>query len=202
MTKKYITNTGNIVDWDRIISDLDRYPGTVFGKDIIDYHYDHNKKILLESDKESLKYHYLKNPEGEINKAFVDDKESLEFFVWFPGKGYEKEIDTKIENLLGCKIATSWISKVNPGKCVAPHIDDEEIYDVQKLYEKQLLVRYHIHISKPSMGAAFFIEQDCYYYESQGSIFQWATADLLHCSMNAGIKPKFIYHAIGVLNSI
>ena len=76
----------------------------------------------------------------------------------------------------------------------------EEIYFANSKHPKEKLVRYHIHVSKPSMGAAFFIGDDAYHAEEQGSVFQWPAIDSIHCGMNAGIKPKFLYHVLGVID--
>jgi len=198
MAKKYITNTGDIVDWNKIISDLDNCVGSVYGYES-DYEYDTTKQRIESGGEQSLEYDYLRDPQGEIQKAFENNRENLEFTSYTRENAYGKELDKKIGKHLGCEIFLSWISKVDPGKCVAPHIDDEEIYFANSRHPKENLVRYHIHVSKPNMGAAFFIGEDCYYHEEQGSVFQWPAIDSLHCGMNAGTKPKFLYHAIGVI---
>jgi hypothetical protein len=197
MAKYYITNTKDFIDWDQIINDLGTYTGSTYG-----YHYDyenkHTHQKISESGEKSLPYHDLRDPNGEIYKAFENTKESLEFTAFYVKNGYEKELDEKVESLLNCKIFFSWISKVNPGKCVLPHIDDEEIYHACSVYDKAQLVRYHIHVSKPSIGAAFFIDEECYYFEPQGTVYQWPQIDGIHGGMNAGTKPKFLYHVIAV----
>ena len=198
MAKKYITNTGDIVDWDDIIVSLANARGDVRGFET-PYENETSKSRIAKEGEESLEYDYLRNPENEITRAFADNPESLEFTTYIRENSYGKELDKKISKLLGCEIFLSWISKVETGKCVAPHIDDEEIYFANSRHPKENLVRYHIHVSKPNMGAAFFIGEDCYYHEEQGSVFQWPAIDSLHCGMNAGTKPKFLYHAIGVI---
>ena len=199
MAKKYITNTGDIVDWDDVISSLDNARGDVRGF-ITPYENETSKSRIADKGQESLEYDYLRDPQSEINQAFSKNPESLEFTTYIRENSYGKQLDKNIGKLLGCKIFLSWISKVETGKCVAPHIDDEEIYFANSQHPKEKLVRYHIHVSKPNMGAAFFLEKDCYYNEQQGSVFQWPAIDSLHCGMNAGTKPKFLYHAIGVVN--
>jgi hypothetical protein len=196
MTKKYITNTGKLIDWDQVILDLEKRSGvTYIGDD--GYENEETYEMIEKNGEQLLEYANLRGEESEIYKAFENSKESLMFTAFISGKDYEKEIDEKIQNLLGCKIYLSWISKVNPGKCVAPHVDDEEVYSVRKRFKEEQIVRYHIHISKPNMGAALFVENDCYAYEKQGNVYQWESADNLHCGINAGIKPKYVLHLIG-----
>jgi|SRR6056300_109756 hypothetical protein len=200
MAKKYITNTENVVDWDEIISLLNKSEGSIYG-DLTksdDYFYPTTLE-RVDDTKNPLEYDYLRDPNHEINKVYGNNP-SAEFVTFTRENSYGKDLDQKIGDLLGCKIFLSWISKVEPGKCAAPHVDDEEIYFANSQHPKEKLARYHIHVSKPSMGAAFFIGEDCYYYEAQGSVFQWPAIDSLHCGMNASIKPKFLYHAIGVIN--
>ena len=199
MAKKYITNTGDLVDWNELITSLSNIEGRVYGY-VTEYEYESTLERIDEQGNNNLEYDYLRDPKGEINQAYAKTPDSLEFISYTRENGYEKDLDKKLGKLLGCEIFLSWISKVNPGKCVAPHIDDEEIYFANSRHPKEKLVRYHVHVSKPSMGAAFFIGNDCYHAEEQGSVYQWPAIDSIHCGMNAGTKPKFLYHALGVIN--
>lgn len=199
MAKKYITNTGDIVDWDEFIVSLENVEGRKYGY-VTEYEYESTLERIDEQGNNNLEYDYLRDPQGEINKAYAKTPDSLEFISYTRENGYSKDLDKRIGKLLGCKVFLSWVSKVNPGKCVAPHIDDEEIYFANSKHPKEKLVRYHIHVSKPSMGAAFFIGDDAYHAEEQGSVYQWPAIDSIHCGMNAGVKPKFLYHVLGVID--
>jgi len=191
MAKKYIGNTINLIDWDIVIENLSKIKGEFRG-----YETPYERETSLESTE--LEYDYLRSPDNEIEQTYSKIQDVIEFYTFTPGKDYETVIHNKLEELIKCQIFTSWISKVDPGKCVAPHIDDEEIYWAQSKFKREQLVRYHVHISKPYLGAAFMIDSDCYYMEEQGSVYEWEDIAEIHCSMNAGTRPKYILHVIGV----
>lgn len=198
MTKEYIGNCSKVIDWNSIITSLKTAP-SVFREFDNPYETPSVIEKIAKEGKESLEYDIYR--ENEIGRAFEKTPEVVQFYTFHCGEAYQKDLEKKFADWIGVKSFMSWISKVIPGKCAAPHIDDEEIYKAEICgISKNKLVRYHCHVSPPMLGAAFMLENgDCFHMEEQGSVYKWPKPDALHCGMNAGYKPKYTFHFIGVV---
>lgn len=197
MTKDYIGNCNDTIDWNSVIKSLDT------AKSIFrEYETPYETPIVIEKIQQEGKdwLAYEKYRHNEMVKAFESVPEAVQFYTYHCGEAYDTTLENDFSNWLGTKSFMTWISKVMPGKCAAPHIDDEEIYKAELLgIKKENLVRYHCHISEPILGDAFMLENgDCFHMEEQGAVFKWPKPDTVHCGMNAGCKPKFIFHFLGV----
>lgn len=83
-----------------------------------------------------------------------------------------------------------WVSETRPGKCVPWHWD---INPWEKEHARLgEVVRFLCFLSKPLPGHVFVTEQDAYYMEEQGSIYQYADAHSWHAGSNVGLEPKFL----------
>lgn len=113
-----------------------------------------------------------------------------------------KHFDIKYRNLFGEFVGATplacWISEIRPGRCTPWHWDinpDEEEHS--KLGE---LVRYFCFLSPPGVGHVFMTEEDCYYNEVQGSVYQYSNIRAWHAGTNVGLIPKYLLTFNGYKN--
>lgn len=103
-----------------------------------------------------------------------------------------EDIKDKV-NLNG--IHRAWISRINPGFYAPWHWDIDDNIDSYK--EKGEILRYSIFIGKPNLCHVFVNETSCYTMQTQGTCVKWSSYDEWHAGMNAGLKPKFMFHIVG-----
>lgn len=165
-----------MIDWNSIIADLDN------GTDITP---------------DPTKWN-LENPGyKDIYDHWVSSKFNMQSIKWtnyYPGS-FPKEIDDYFCETLSLKYLRSWVSKIDPGYYAPWH------WDVDDRLEEYLALgtprRYSVFISPPSVTSVFVVNNQCYANMPQGSIIKWNSYNDWHAGMNAGSKPKFLYHLLG-----
>jgi hypothetical protein len=102
------------------------------------------------------------------------------------GQGYVDQLSLQ----LNVTPIMCWISEIRPGKCTPWHWD---INPWEKEHEKLgELVRYFCFVSSPAPGHIFVTEDDAYYLEDQGSIYQYLHTHECHAGSNVGLGSKFL----------
>ena len=148
----------------------------------------------MELDESNIYYTEYQKQTNILKNAGYDDK-SVEYRHYTSGKHFDKEIENKIADYVGCKPIMCWISEIRPGKCTPWH------YDINPWEQEHMklgkLVRYISFISKPSPGHVFVTETDSYYNEQQGNIYQYQSIHEYHAGANIGLIPKFILTLTG-----
>jgi hypothetical protein len=132
----------------------------------------------------------------DVNKQAVSlknvgyDSSSVEYRHYQSGKHFDKNISEEFGKLVGATPLLCWISEIRPGKCTPWHWD----VNPWEHGHKQLgdLVRYFCFLSKPAPGHIFVTEQDAYYNEPQGTIYQYEDIHAWHAGSNVGLIPKFL----------
>ena len=114
----------------------------------------------------------------------------VEFRHYQSGNHFNKNVEIEFGNLVSATPLMCWISEVRPGKCVPWHWDINPWEEEHK--KLGTLVRYFCFISQPQPGHIFVTKEDCYYNESQGTIYQYADIHDWHAGSNVGLVPKFL----------
>lgn len=148
----------------------------------------------------------LENEEySKILKMWNDanfNKDSIKWINYYPSKHFPSTVDEEVCKYLRLDgIHRSWISRVDPGYYAPWHwdIDDNE----QEYLKKGEIKRYSIFMSGDnlllgsSLGHIFILGTDYLYQCPEGAIFKWNNYNEWHAGINAGLKPKFMYHILG-----
>lgn len=121
---------------------------------------------------------------------------SIKWTNYYPGINYTQDLVDDVANYLRLKgVHRSWISRIDPGYYAPWHwdVDDNETEYLSKGHIK----RYSIMLGKPTIGHVFILGDDHLYNAPEGSIFKWNDYKSWHAGINAGMKPKFMFHIIG-----
>jgi hypothetical protein len=118
------------------------------------------------------------------------DSTTVEYRHYQAGKHFDIKYQDLFGRLVSAEPLMCWISEIRPGKCTPWHWD---INPWEKEHEKLgSLVRYFCFLSKPAAGHVFLVEDECYYMEKQGSVYQYNDIHAWHAGANVGLMPKFL----------
>jgi len=174
---KFIGNTKNIFDWNKIIAELeDQLPSYVGPSHKREDNILGLDEILDIWDELPIKY---QSEGGELG-----------WDMFIPGENFSEKVIDDFAEFIGLKSYNGgWISRLNPGMIVPLHWDVQD--NEEELEEKQFK-RYHCHISPPEWGHVFFIEGKPFYNQEQGNVYEWSSRKLWHAGNNVGWKPKYL----------
>jgi len=118
------------------------------------------------------------------------NENTVEYRHYQSGIHFDKQIETVLSEVTGAEPLMCWISEIRPGKCTPWHWD---INPWEKEHEKLgELVRYFCFLSKPKVGHVFMTENECYYMEAQGNVYQYNHIHDWHAGTNVGLESKFL----------
>jgi len=120
---------------------------------------------------------------------------SIEFRHYYPKQHFNESYISQFESFVNATCLLSFISEIRPGKCAPWHWD---INPWLNDYPEGEIVRYVCFIDKPKYGQAFMIEEDCFYMEPQGNVFQYPSLNSWHAGFNAGLDTKFLFTFTGL----
>jgi hypothetical protein len=115
---------------------------------------------------------------------------TVEYSHYQSGKHFDKRYQEIIGKLVNATPIMCWVSEIRPGKCTPWHWDINPWEEEHKQLGK--LVRYFCFISEPQPGHIFVTEDDAYYNEPQGSIYQYKDIHSWHAGSNVGLTSKFL----------
>lgn len=121
---------------------------------------------------------------------------SIKWTNYYPNVNYTQDLVDDVAKYLRLKgVHRSWISRIDPGYYAPWHwdVDDKE---AEYLCEGPIK-RYSIMLGKPTIGHVFILDEDHLYNVPEGSIFKWKDYKSWHAGINAGMRPKFMFHIIG-----
>jgi hypothetical protein len=179
---KYIGNTNHLIDWQKIIDELEFQTPSYVGP-----RHSENDPIIGIQEMSKL----WKNAGFEL----IKDGGTAGWDMFFPGKNFDNSIVEIFSNFVNKKVIDCWISRVNPGNMTPWHWDCN---DKEDEYSKMNIVRYSCSISNPSFGHAIMVENECLYYKDQGDVFEWPSRTCWHGGVNCGFKPKYMLNFSGV----
>jgi len=120
---------------------------------------------------------------------------SIEFRHYYPETHFDKEFVDKISEFIGVIPLISFVSEIRPGKCAPWHWD---INPWLNDYPDGKINRYTCFINKPKPGHVFMIEQECFYWEDQGNIYQYPDLKSWHAGSNVGLENKYLFTLTGL----
>jgi hypothetical protein len=116
--------------------------------------------------------------------------DTVEFRHYYAGKHFDQSIADKFGEFVRAKPLLCFVSEIRPGKCAPWHWDiNPWLGEQQQLGE---IVRYVCFINKPKPGHIFVIEKECFYWELQGSVYQYPSLNSWHAGSNVGLESKFL----------
>lgn len=174
----YIGNCNNIIDWNKVIAELDS--NTAQQRPIF------NVKGIEEVSQPLLNAGYKTKSEGG----------SASWDMYYPNKSFDVDIVEKFCKFVGLeKYTSAWISRVLPGDVAPWHWD---IYENENaLPDEKTIKRYHCHISPPAPGHVLIVEDVCLYNQPQGAVYKWPSRKSFHAGSNSGLVPKYIFNIWG-----
>jgi len=191
--KRYLGNCSNVIDWKSVLDRAEEIGGTI--RTMKQVWADHNSRLdLNKNDKYSKIYKTIVDNYG-------DSLDSVEWIIFSERDHYDYSVVEKFSEYINAVPIETWISKVRPGKMLPPHTDDVNVDNVVNNYphvKPHQIVRCHCHLSDPSIGAVFMVENDVYYSECKfGDIYQWDDIRDVHTGSNSGYTSKYNFHYIG-----
>lgn len=177
------------IDWNSVIDSIKDQRGIVIGK--VD-------EIFNEDgDSRDTRLEHVEQT-ARLKLAGYNLMDSIEWSNYKPGKHFDSNVVAEFDKFVNCKSLAVWISSIRPGKCIPYHWDfDYGEFDAEVVANRNKLVRYTCHISKPEFGHIFATENQCFYNEQQGNTYQWDHLDLYHGGSNFGLVPKYLFNYVG-----
>lgn len=180
--KLYVGNCQSKFDCEALIQSLKKH-------DVEPFH------GFIELDESNPYYKDIESQNFILKQAgYTND--SIEYRHYKSGVHFDNRYAELIGEIVGCVPAMCWISEIRPGKCTPWHWD---VNPWEQEHQKQgNIVRYFCFLSSPQPGHIFITEQDAYYNEPQGSIYQYADIHQWHAGSNVGLTPKFLLTLTGI----
>ena len=121
---------------------------------------------------------------------------TVKFTHYYPGKQFDESISNKFAELCGVRHLGSFISSVDPGYCAPWHHDifNNFYRDAANKYEMKRFVMF---LTEPKPAQGFCIEDEMFYMEEQGAIYQFPDIHAWHAGFNVGLETKFIFTLTG-----
>jgi len=126
----------------------------------------------------------------ELLKSVGYNENTVEYRHYQSGVHFHKNYETAIASAVNAEALMCWVSEIRPGKCTPWHWDINPWEEEHKQLGE--IVRYFCFLSKPAPGHIFVTEQDAYYNEPQGSIYQYEDIHSWHAGTNVGLVPKYL----------
>lgn len=179
---KFIGNCSHIINWQEVVENLaDQSPAYVGPRHRKDDPVQGISDIAELWDKAGYK--------------LTENSGTAGWDMFFPKINFSESIVDKFSDFVGIDTVNAWISRVNPGMVSPWHWDANDNEEKYKLMPDML--RFSCHISRPSPGHIFIIEDQCFYNQEQGNIYQWPSRKSWHGGANCGLTPKYLFNIFG-----
>lgn len=124
-----------------------------------------------------------------LKNAGYDDS-TVEYRHYTGGVHFDNDISSIFGEFVNATPLMCWISEIRPGKCTPWHWDINPWEEDHKTLGE--IVRYVCFLSAPAPGHVFVTEDDAYYMEEMGAVYQYADIHAWHAGTNIGLIPKFL----------
>jgi hypothetical protein len=179
---EFVGNCCHIIDWNEIVESLSSQKPAYVGPR-------HRENDPIKGISEIAKSW---NQAGYVIAA---DGGTAGWDMFFPERNFDQSIVETFSNFVGIKPVSAWISRVNPGMFAPWHWDAN---DSEEEYNKMPnMLRFSCHVSKPSPGHVFIVEDTCLYNQAQGNIYKWPSRKSFHGGANCGLTPKYLFNIFG-----
>lgn len=154
---------------------------------------------------------YLYDEHGEVKPEFLETVQRENVLNWkragypdpicngvihCPHFDFPEKYLYAINKYLGIIADRCAISVTKPGQVIAPHTDvDGREEELRKFGE---LKGFHIHLGAPVPGHVFMIEDQSYYLQQDGAVYEWDQWDSPHSGANAGLETRYIIAIRGI----
>ena len=177
---KKIGNCSHVIDWNSIIQEIQDKTPTYVGPS----HKEGDDIPNLSEVTDLWKLAGFKT---------IHDGGNVGWDMFIAGDSFDQKVAEKFCEFVGIDSYTScWISRINIGYMSPWHWDvndDEEI-----LSKKQGIRRFHCHIGKPHHGHVLMVENQVFYNQPQGEIYEWPSRQSWHAGVNTGLIPKYLFN--------
>lgn len=133
-----------------------------------------------------------------MDKAGYLRNNTIKFTHYYPGKHFTEEFSEKVAKICRVKHLGSFVSSIDPGFCAPWHTDVFNNY-YKEMAEKYQMKRFVMFLSEPKPAQGFVIEDECFYMEEQGNIYEFPHIKAWHAGFNAGLETKFIFTLTGAV---
>ncbi len=177
---KYFGNCASLFDWDSIIKDLEQQTPAYIGPS----HKEGDNIVGLDSVTTLWKNSGYRNwYEGG----------TVGWDMFLSGINFDESIAVKFGEFVGVENYTScWISRIHQGMFAPQHWDVND--NEKELSAQPDRIRFHCHIDKPRWGHVLIVDDQCFYNQTQGDIWQWSSRKLWHAGSNCGLVPKYLFN--------
>lgn len=180
MTLKYVGNCSKIINWDSVIEDCENSSPEYIGPS-------HSRKDNIPGLSEII------DMWDNAGYRLAKDGGTIEWDMFISGKQFDSRITEKFCDFVGISsYRTAWISRINVGRTTALHWDVHD--DEEMLSKDTTILRYHCHIGRPEFGHVLIVDDQCLYWQEQGTTYLWPDRKSWHAGANAGLKPKYLFN--------
>lgn len=184
MSVKFVGNILDIFDCDKLISQAIQHLGET--------HTGH-----LQLPKNHPEYENFILQDRLSKQAGYDTNGAIEFRHFKPEVHFDKEFVDIFSDYVKATPLVVFVSEIKPGRMAPWHFDIDPNEEENK--KKGQLVRYHLHLSKPSDGHVFIIDKEVFYNIPQGNVYQWTNVSDWHAGTNCGLIPKYLFSFKGYI---
>ena len=182
---KFFGNCNNLIDWNSVLEPLDTAPPTYTGP-----RHQSTDNIEGVSEVSAL---WIQSGYKPISQGG-----SVGWDMFYPGQQFDHDVVDKFAKFVNFEtVLECWISRILPGKMAPWHWDTNDRNEEYDSIDK--LVRFSCHISNPTPGHVFTIEEVCLYNQPQGNVYQWPSRRSYHAGANFGLTPKYLFNIFGIV---
>ncbi len=177
---KHIGNCSHIIDWNRVIQDLENRTPSYIGPS-------HKQGDSIPG------LDQVTNIWDRAGFKTVKEGGTVGWDMFLSGIDFDSTIADKFAEFVGLeKYNSCWISRIHIGRFSPWHWD---VHDNENDLSKRTdIKRFHCHIGKPAHGHVLIVEDKCFYNQPQGEIYQWPSRTSWHAGMNCGLIPKYLFN--------
>lgn len=176
----YLGTSNAVINWQELIDSLEKQEPAYVGPS-------HSRKDNIPG------VHDVLDKWDTAGYVLQADGGTAGWDMFLPNKNFDIKIVDSFAKFVGMDSYNSaWVSRVNPGMMVPYHWDvhDHE----EELIKKGNFKRWHCHMSLPTFGHAFFADNQCFYNQEQGAVYEWDDRRHWHGGINCGLVSKYVFN--------
>lgn len=177
---KFICNTENFINWPLVIDRINASGG--------------HPNCLVGPEEDTGDDH----PQGSYWDTLITAGYNWDEVTWidFEVDIIDPELVIIFSKLVGAKTLRCFISKVDPGRCVAMHWDEGDVR-YHNPQTKGNMYRYICFIKPAEIGQTLVVGDHCFHNVKYGDVFEWNHYTDFHATYNASLTPHYIFHFLG-----
>ena len=181
---KFFGNLSDQIDFDQLLENLKPGYQETF------YAFDAEGNIPSDISLEDLEYVTKVHSAGYKDPICND-------MLFYPYHHFDETLVYQLDKIFGAVCNMCWIIRTVPGRVTIPHQDYD---DREQILEKYgTIVRFHIHISRPSIGHVFVLKDHAHHMEAQGNCYEWDHHTDWHSVSNSSFTNQYILGYRGII---